>query len=159
MKKVVIIFSVISLVALNSCNQKTDSKAILENSKSRTEIFDGIANNHEFMTEFMEKMQGNSPAIQMMHGNKLMMGNMMDGKGMQMMMKDSMMTKNFTSGMMTNPQMMQSMMGEMMKDGKTMAAMMQMMQQGGMMSKECMQSSMKMMDSKGMGMMNAPTKK
>jgi hypothetical protein len=27
-----------------------------------------------------------------------------------------------------------------------MAAMMQMMQQGGMMSKECMQSSMKMMD-------------
>jgi hypothetical protein len=29
-----------------------------------------------------------------------------------------------------------------------MAAMMQMMQQGGMMSKECMQSSMKMMDSK-----------
>jgi hypothetical protein len=47
-----------------------------------------------------------------------------------------------------NPEMMQSMMGEMMKDGKTMAAMMQMMQQGGMMSKECMQSSMKMMDSK-----------
>jgi hypothetical protein len=29
-----------------------------------------------------------------------------------------------------------------------MAAMMQMMQQGGMMSKECMQSSMKMMDVK-----------
>jgi hypothetical protein len=51
-------------------------------------------------------------------------------------------------GTMANPEMMQSMMGEMMKDSKTMAAMMQMMQQGGMMSKECMQSSMKMMDSK-----------
>jgi hypothetical protein len=51
------------------------------------------------------------------------------------------------------------MMGEMMKDGKTMAAMMQMMQQGGMMSKECMQSSMKMMDSKEKGMLDGTTKK
>jgi hypothetical protein len=56
-----------------------------------------------------------------------------------------------------NPEMMQSMMGEMMKDGKTMAAM-QMMQQGGMMSKECMQSSMKMMDSKEKGMLDGTTK-
>jgi hypothetical protein len=59
---------------------------------------------------------------------------------------------------MANPEMMQSMMGEMMKDGKTMAAMMQMMQQGGMMSKECMQSSMKMMDSKEKGMLDGTTK-
>jgi hypothetical protein len=71
---------------------------------------------------------------------------MMGDNGMQMMMKDSM-TKNFMHGTMANPEMMQSMMGEMMKDGKTMAAMMQMMQQGGMIRK-CMQSSMKMMDSK-----------
>jgi hypothetical protein len=47
----------------------------------------------------------------------------------------------------------------MMKDGKTMTAMMQMMQQGGMMSKECMQSSMKMMDSKGTPMMNDASEK
>jgi hypothetical protein len=49
------------------------------------------------------------------------------------------------------------MMGERMKD-KTMAAMMQMMQQGEMMSKECMQSSMKMMDSKRKGMLDGTTK-
>jgi hypothetical protein len=61
-------------------------------------------------------------------------------------------------GTMANPEMMQSMMGEMMKDGKTMAAMMQMMQQG-MMSKECMQSSMKMMDSKEKGMLDGTTKR
>jgi hypothetical protein len=61
-------------------------------------------------------------------------------------------------GTMANPEMMQSMMGEMMKDGKTMAAMMQMMQQGGMMSKECMQSSMKMMDSKEKGMLDGTKK-
>jgi hypothetical protein len=36
---------------------------------------------------------------------------------------------------------------------------MQMMQQGGMISKECMQSSMKMMDSKGMPMMNSASTK
>jgi hypothetical protein len=69
-----------------------------------------------------------------------------------------MMTKNFMHGTMANPEMMQSMMGEMMKDGKTMAAMMQMMQQGGVMSKECMQSSMKMMDSKEKGMLDGTTK-
>jgi hypothetical protein len=43
------------------------------------------------------------------------------------------------------------MMGEMMKDRQNHIAMMQMMQQGGMMSKECMQSCMKMMDSKEKG--------
>jgi uncharacterized lipoprotein YehR (DUF1307 family) len=32
MKTVLIIFSAIGLLTLNSCNQKTDSKAILENS-------------------------------------------------------------------------------------------------------------------------------
>jgi hypothetical protein len=38
MKTVLIIFSAIGLLTLNSCNQKTDSKAILENSKSRIEV-------------------------------------------------------------------------------------------------------------------------
>jgi hypothetical protein len=46
-------------------------------------------------------------------------------------------------------------MSEMMKDPKIMQSMMQMMQQGGMMSKDCMQSSVKMMGTMGLKGMNS----
>ena len=59
----------------------------------RTEHFDSIANNHNHMTEFMDNMHGNDHAMQMMQGNQKIMGNMMQGEGIQMMMKDSMMMK------------------------------------------------------------------
>ncbi|WP_366186639.1 hypothetical protein [Flavobacterium ovatum] len=144
MKTNVIILSLMVFVTLSSCNSKTDPKAILENPNSRKELFSTIANDHDLMTEFMVNMQG----------NKMMIGNMMGGNGMQMMMKDSTMSVSLMQGMMGNHVMMQSMMTEMMKDPKMLQSMMQMMQQGGMMSKECMQSGMKMMGSKGMGMMN-----
>jgi hypothetical protein len=55
--------------------------------------------------------------------------------------------------------MMQSMMGEMIKDRTTMAAMMQVMQERGMISDECMQASMKMMESKEKGMLDGTSKK
>ena len=155
MKTVLIIFSAIGLLTLNSCNQKTDSKSILENSKSRTEVFNAIASNPEFLTEFMVSMHSNPDAMHMMQGNKMMMGN----NGMQMMMKDSMMTKNSMHGTMINSEMMQSMMGEMIKDRTTMAAMMQVMQERGMISDECMQASMKMMESKEKGMLDGTSKK
>jgi len=140
MKKLAIILSAIGLLSLSSCNQKTDVKAILENSETRSEIIKTISESHDFMTEFMTTMQGNNHATQMMQGNKKMMGNMMKGQGMQMMMKDSMMMKNMMQGMM--------------KDGKMMGKMMKMMHKKGMMSEECMQSCMKMMGDKGMDMMN-----
>jgi hypothetical protein len=161
MKTVLIIFSAIGLLTLNSCNQKTDRKAILENSKSRIEVFDAIVSNPEFMTEFMVNMHSNPDAMHMMQGNKMMMGNMMGDNGMQMMMmtKDSMMTKNSMHGTMINSEMMQSMMGEMIKDRTTMAAMMQVMQERGMISDECMQASMKMMESKEKGMLDGTSKK
>jgi hypothetical protein len=75
------------------------------------------------------------------------------------MTKDSMMTKNSMHGTMINSEMMQSMMGEMIKDRTTMAAMMQVMQERGMMSEECIQASMKMMESKEKGMLDVTTKK
>jgi hypothetical protein len=138
MRTTAIILLAIGLINLSSCNQKTDPNAMLENTDSRMELFDAIANNHNYMTEFMDNMQDNDHAMQMMHGNQKMMGNMMQGGGMQMMVKDSMMMKN----------MMQS----MMKDGKMMGNMMKMMHEKGMMGEDCMESCKKMMADKGIDM-------
>ncbi|UQD57021.1 DUF4175 domain-containing protein [Flavobacterium sp. K5-23] len=152
MKTAVIILTVIGILTLNGCNQKTDSTAILDNPETRKELFNAIGENHVFMSEFMENMQNSQHAMLMMQENQKMMGNMTQGNGMQMMIKDSMTSKNMMQGMMGNPQMMKAMMGEMMKDGKMMGNMMQMMHQGGMMSADCMKSSIKMMEDKGAGM-------
>jgi hypothetical protein len=135
MKTLVIILSAIGLLSLNSCKQGTDSQALMESPETRTEVFNTITQNDDYMTEFMENMQGNNQAMQMMQGNKGMMNMMMKGEGMNIM-KDSTMTMN--------------MMHSMMKDGIMMNHMMQMMQNEGMMSEDCMQSSMKMMGDKGM---------
>lgn len=131
MKTLAIIFSIVGIITLNSCGPKTDSSAILENPETRTEIFTAIADNHDYMAEFMENMQNSEHAMQMMEGNENMMGN----NGMQTMMKDSL--------------MMHSMMGEMMQNGEMMANMMKMMKENGMMSEECVQSCTKMMNDKG----------
>lgn len=145
MKTLVVIFSVIGLLTLNSCKQETDVQALLENAETRSEVLKTIAENHNFMTEFMENMQGNNHAMQMIQGNKKMMGMMMNGEAMQMMMKDSMIANN--------------MMHSMMKDGAMMRNMMKMMHKKGTMSEDCMKSSMKIMVDKGMDMMDGNEKK
>ncbi|SDD89194.1 hypothetical protein SAMN05421636_102240 [Pricia antarctica] len=132
MKTATLIFSLIAVTVLSSCNQITDVNVMLESPETRTELFDAIASNHSYMTQFMDNMHGNDHAMQMMQGDQKMMGNMMQGGGMKMMMKDSMMMKN----------MMQS----MMKDGKMMGNMMQMMHEKGIMSEDCMESCKKMMN-------------
>ena len=137
MKTLVIILSAIGLLSLNSCNQETNPQAIMEIPEARTEVFNTITHNDDYMTEFMQNIQGNNQAMQMMQGNKGMMNMMMEGEGMNMM-KDSTMTMKTLHSMM--------------KDGKMMNHMMQMMQNEGMMSEDCMQSSMKMMGDKGMNM-------
>lgn len=136
MKTATLIFLTIGLFALNGCNQNSDINAMLNNSETRSEIFDAIANNHTYMTGFMENMQESDHAMQMMQGNHKMMGDMMKGDGMQMMMKDSTMMKN----------MMQS----IMKDGKMMGNMMKMMHEKGMMSEDCMESCKQMMAEEGL---------
>ena len=136
MKALTIILSMIGLVSLNSCTQETNPQAVLENPETRTEVFNDIAQNDDYMTEFMENMHNNPQAMQMMQGNHKMMGGMMKGDGMQMMMKDSMMMKN--------------MMKSMMKNGKMMGNMMKMMHEKGMMSEDCMESCKNMMAEEGL---------
>ena len=152
MKNTLFLLITIGLLSLSSCKQDTNTQALLENTQTRTEIFNAISENHEYMSAFMKQMQDNPHAVQMMQGNKKMMGNMMKGQGMKMMMKDSMMMKNMMQGMMEHMQGRHTMMQEMMKDGKMMGNMMQMMHKKGMMSEDCMQSCMKMMGDKGMDM-------
>jgi len=52
-----IILMAIGFISLSSCEQKTDTNAMFENSEARTELFDAIASNHNYMTEFMNNMQ------------------------------------------------------------------------------------------------------
>ncbi|WP_417874092.1 hypothetical protein [Xanthomarina gelatinilytica] len=152
MKTLLIVLSAVGLLSLNSCKQETNTQALMENPETRTEVFNAISKNHDYMTEFMESMHDNQHAMQMMQGNKKMMSSMMQGEGMQMMMKDS--------------TMMHSMMDGMMNDGKMMGTMMKMMHEKGMMSEDCMESCKKMMGEKGMDMqgmdkmddMDSPTK-
>ena len=152
MKTLLIVLSAVGLLSLNSCKQETNTPALMENPETRTEVFNAISKNHDYMTEFMESMHDNQHAMQMMQGNKKMMSSMMQGEGMQMMMKDS--------------TMMHSMMDGMMNDGKMMGTMMKMMHEKGMMSEDCMESCSKMMGEKGMDMqgmdkmddMDSPTK-
>lgn len=148
MKTLIIIFSIVGILALNSCNQKTDTNVMLLDSETRTEIFTAITENHDYMTEFMGNMQNSQHAMQMMEGNQNMTGTMIKGNGMQMMMKDSMMVKS----MMGNMEMMQTMMGQMMNNGEMMANMMKMMKEKGLMSEDCLLSGIKMMSEKGMDM-------
>ena len=136
MKTLIMIISILGFVNLSSCTQKTDVSKLLDNSETRSDIFEEIVSDHDYMMSFMESMQSNEHAMQMMQGDRMMMGNMMKGGGMHMMMKDSM--------------MMHNMMGNMMGNKKIMGNMMQMMNDEGMMSNECMQAIMKTMNDKGM---------
>ncbi len=144
MKTFVIIFSILGMVTLNSCNQNTDMNTLLEKDETRNEIFNSILNNHDFMMEFMKSMHTSNHAMQMMQGDKKMMEMMMSDDGIHNMMKDS--------------TMMKGMMHSMMTDKNTMSNMMNMMHENGMMDKDCMNSCMKMMQEKGMGMMNKKKK-
>ncbi|WP_345192082.1 hypothetical protein [Algibacter agarivorans] len=127
MKTLIMIISVLGFIILSNCTQKIDVNKLLDNSEIRSDIFEAIANDHDQMTLFMESIQSNKHAMQMMQGHYMMKGNMM---------KDSM--------------MMHNMMGNMMKNEKMMEKMIQMMNNEGMMSNECMQAMSKTMNDKGM---------
>lgn len=73
MRTITIILLAMGLISLSSCEQKTDPNAMLENSQTRTELFDAIASNHSYMTQFMDNMQTNDHVMQMMQGNQKMM--------------------------------------------------------------------------------------
>ena len=135
-----ILFSLATIaLLLMGCTQQADVSTMLNNAETKDKVFSAILDDHEMMTEFMNKMMSNEHAMMMMQGNKDMMGMMMKGGDMMQMMQG-------------NPEMMHNMMNSMMKDGNMMAHMMQMMNQEGMMSDECLQSWTQMMKDKGMPM-------
>ena len=92
MKTLLIILSATGLLSLNSCKQETNPQALMESPDTRTEVFNTITQNDDYMTEFMQNMQGNNQAMQMMQGNKGMMSEdcmqssmkMIGDKGMNM---------------------------------------------------------------------------
>lgn len=102
MKTLVFIFSMMTFLTLNSFGQDKKIANLLKNPENRIEIFNNILNNHEFMMEFMQSMQGNKHAMTMMQSNN----EMMENKGGMGMNKDNKMKEN--------PEMMQKMLGNMM---------------------------------------------
>lgn len=139
MKKILLFSFAATALFWIGCSQPTNVDSMLKNAESKDQVFAAILEDHELMTEFMNKMMSNEHAVMMMKGNQQMMDMMAAEGNMMQMMKD-------------RPEMMQQMMSGMMKDGNMMGHMMQMMQQEGMMSEECMQSCMQMMKDKGMSM-------
>ncbi|WP_428741023.1 hypothetical protein [Tenacibaculum sp.] len=121
MKKSIILLLILGSQILISCNQKPDVDKILKDQETKERIFKSIAENHEYMTEFMETMHNNEHAMQMMMNNNMMMNNMMGNKNM---------------------------MHQMMNDSTKMHNMLQMMHQKGIISNTCFQSCMENMSTK-----------
>ncbi|MFH4967879.1 hypothetical protein V8G61_06690 [Gaetbulibacter sp. M240] len=135
MKTFLTILSMIGLFLFVSCNQNTNANRLLENEKTREEIFNTIGNNHDYMMDFMESVQTNDHAMNMMQGHPMMMRHMMNTQ---------------MQNMMNNRDMMDSVMMNMLNDENTMSRMMQMMHDNHMISQDCMQSTMNMMHSGSM---------
>lgn len=143
MKNPILVLTMLTLLIMSGCNKKQDVNAMLENSETKNEIFNAIASNHDYLMGFMENIQNNQHAMQMIKGDKKMMEHMGQGREMQMMMNDSTMMKT-----MMGQESMKSAMMQIMNDSTSMNRMMQMMHKEGIMSNECMQSCMKMMNKK-----------
>ena len=93
MKKTIIFFLVVFTFFLSSCDQQTDVNSLLEITETKDQLFGAILEDHEMMTEFMNRMKSNDHAMMMMKGNDEMMGMMMgDGTMMKMMNQEEMMS-------------------------------------------------------------------
>jgi hypothetical protein len=135
--KILVTFSILTLLTFISCGQTNDPKRLLNNEETRKEIFSVILNDHNYMTEFIQAMHGNQHAMMMMNSeNSNMMGNgehmgmnsntQMKENQEQMGMNDQnqMMDSSYMMNMMNNnPAMMQMMMGNMMDVVSTDSAM------------------------------------
>ena len=148
-----IVPALLGLLFLASCSSTPSAEKALEDEAFRSELFDQIAGNHEYMSEFMQKAMNHEHGKMMMMQNKDMMAMMMQNKeGMMGMMKDH---PDMMQGMMKNmmdmckkdSSMYGKMGGMMMQDKGMMKHMMSMMHEKGMMSKDCMMQGMKKMES------------
>jgi hypothetical protein len=146
MKTIALIFSIMTLITVNSLGQNANIKGLLEKPETRNEIFNTIMNSHELMTDFMNSANGNQHAMMMIRqndrmteqngnmgmngGNQMMeQGNNMGSNGGNQMMGSNgnmgtnkeypMMNYNTMMSMMKeNPAIMTQMMGNMMKIGE-----------------------------------------
>lgn len=75
MKTLALFISLMTFWTMNSFGQSDDVNQLLENQKTRSEIFNSILNNHELMTEFIHAMNKNDHATMMMRQNYSMMNN------------------------------------------------------------------------------------
>lgn len=145
----------LTLLAFNSYSQNTDVKGLLDNQKTRTEIFNTIAGDHELMMDFMKVARENEHAMMMMKGNNPRMekcGKMeMTHEQLDSQHEHQMMGHGDMIGMMKeNPEMMQKMMGNMMDMCKQDSAMCNKMAAMMTDSPEMMEMCMKKMKEKGM---------
>jgi len=138
-----ILVVVFSLMTLADRSPETEVNTILDNSKTRSEIINKIASNHNFMNEFIEHMQNNQHAMQMMQNNEMMMGSMMQSPGMQTMMNDSVMMNYTIEAIMGNIQGRRLIIGDIMQDEDLMTGLIQMMRKNDFISESCMHSTMK----------------
>ncbi len=151
-----------ALLFLASCSSAPSAEKALQDEQFRSELFDQIAGNHAYMTEFMQKAMKHEHGKMMMMQNKEMMAMMMQNKeGMMGMMKERPemmqgMMKNMMAMCRKDSSMYGKMGGMMMQDKGMMQHMMKMMHEKGMMSKDCMMQAMDKMkdmpDMEGMDM-------
>lgn len=81
---------ILGFIILGSCSQKIEVIKLLDNSETRSEIFEAIARDHDRMASFMESIQGNhmmmGKMIQMMNLEGIMSNECM--QAMQEIMSD-----------------------------------------------------------------------
>lgn len=124
MKTFLIIIVMFGLVSFTGTGSTTNTDELLNDQQTRTEIFNTIQNNHEFMTEFMQQLEGNPQAMMTWQGNTQFMNqkymlNLMQNhpEVMQQLMnniislsaKDSTWTNDMINQMVQYPQMWQIM--------------------------------------------------
>lgn len=136
MKIIAIVFSMFMLVSLSTNAQSKKVSKMMDNQKNRTEIYSSIANNHEFMQEFMQAVNGSEHATMMMQNNVHQNDGMMNGS------KDSETLGDNNMGMM-NGNMKCNMMSASSENHNSQCNMMKTMSQ----SNETMKTCQKMMGS------------
>lgn len=125
MKTLALITAILTLTAFTVMGQNKEINNLLQNPKTRSELYSTIMNSHEYMSDFMEAANGNQHAMMMMRNGMMdENGQMGMNEGHHMMNNGQMMNGNNNMGtkgqhqvmgmMMDNPSMMPGVMNEMM---------------------------------------------
>jgi len=132
MKTLATLLAVISLFILASCKPDSGIQTMTQNSETRSQMMQNIAEDDEMMIEFIGTIRSNKHAMQLMREDHNVMNMKTQGGAMQM----------------TNSNLMEGMMQSILKDEKKMNQMLQMMHKEGFLSDDCMKHIIKMMNNK-----------